>query len=203
MKKQALTLVITLLAIFLVACNSDSSKDPDNKDIKKQVHEYSVGSFDETVNASITSHELIVQEDGVTKETYDLPADAFFVSIAPFETKTHECAVHSLTGCQGELVEEVFDVQITDEKGKNKVILVDEKAGKVVRTITPSTGITKQQAADIVKKEDKVQKILHTSLGMEKENLFWEVTYLGEDDSLNYVYLNFKDGKWQKRIMHL
>ncbi|EGQ27543.1 DUF5590 domain-containing protein [Mammaliicoccus sciuri] len=91
----------------------------------------------------------------------------------------------------------------TDEKGKNKVILVDEKAGKVVRTITPSTGITKQQAADIVKKEDKVQKILHTSLGMEKENLFWEVTYLGEDDSLNYVYLNFKDGKWQKRIMHL
>ncbi len=124
MKKQALTLVIALLAIFLVACNSDSSKDPDNKDIKKQVHEYSVGSFDETVNASITSHELIVQEDGVTKETYDLPADEFFVSIAPFETKTHECAVHSLTGCQGELVEEVFDVQITDEKGKK---IVDEK----------------------------------------------------------------------------
>src|SRR5699024_9950343 len=153
MKKQALTLVIALLAIFLVACNSDSSKDPDNKDIKKQVHEYSVGSFDETVNASITSHELIVQEDGVTKETYDLPADAFFVSIAPFETKTHECAVHSLTGCQGELVEEVFDVQITDEKGKK---IVDEKMTSLENGYIDLWLPRDQEFAVKIQKDDKL-----------------------------------------------
>ncbi|WP_153732242.1 cell wall elongation regulator TseB-like domain-containing protein [Sporosarcina obsidiansis] len=97
----------------------------------------------------------------------------------------------------------IVSVYGTDEKGKSKVILVDEKAGKIIRTVTPTKGITKQEAADIVKKEDHVKKILHTSLGLEKETLFWEVTYLGEDESLNYVYLNFQDGEWRKRIMHL
>ncbi|GKV67171.1 MULTISPECIES: cell wall elongation regulator TseB-like domain-containing protein [Sporosarcina] len=90
-----------------------------------------------------------------------------------------------------------------DEEGKDKILLVDEQAGKVIRSVTPKKGITKQEAADIVKKEDKVKKILHSSLGQEKENLFWEVAYIGEDDSLNYVYLNFTDGEWRKRIMNL
>lgn len=72
--------------------------------------------------ASITSHELIVNDNG--EETrYDLPEDEFFVSIAPFVEYTHECAIHSLTGCQGELVEKEFDVLIQDEDGK---VVVDE-----------------------------------------------------------------------------
>lgn len=124
MKKRVLTVVIALLAVFLVACNSNTSKSTNNEEIKKQVHEYSVGSFDDSINASITSHEVVVQENGVTKETFDLPEDELFVSIAPFETYTHECAIHSLTGCQGELVEEEFDVLITDENGKK---VIDEK----------------------------------------------------------------------------
>ncbi|PIC62813.1 hypothetical protein CSV79_15090 [Sporosarcina sp. P13] len=91
----------------------------------------------------------------------------------------------------------------TDRKGKYKALLVDEKTNEIVRTVTPSKGITKQQATAIVKKEKLVKKILHTSLGMEKERLLWEVSYIGENDSLNYVYLNFTDGKWQKQIMNL
>ncbi|MBO1912162.1 CueP family metal-binding protein [Microvirga sp. 3-52] len=68
------------------------------------------------INASITSHELIVKDHG--KETkFDLPSDEFFVSIAPFVETTHPCAIHSLTGCQGELVEKDFDVFIQDEEG--------------------------------------------------------------------------------------
>lgn len=113
-------MAMTSLAFLLMACTSDSS----TKKIKEQVHEYSVGSFDDSINASITSHELIVQQAGVTKEKYALPEDEFFVSIAPFETVTHECAVHSLTGCQGELVEEELDVLITDKNGKK---IIDEK----------------------------------------------------------------------------
>lgn len=124
MKKSLLTVVIALFAVLLVACSNDDNSAPNNANIKEQVHEYSVGSFDDSINASITSHEVIVQEDGVTKETIKLPEDEFFVSIAPFETYTHECAIHSLTGCQGELVKEDFDILITDEKGKK---VIDEE----------------------------------------------------------------------------
>src|SRR5699024_4018621 len=55
--------------------------------------------------------------------TYDLPEDEFFVSIAPFVETTHPCTNHSLTGCQGELVEKEFDVYIQDEDGN---VVVDE-----------------------------------------------------------------------------
>ncbi len=89
--------------------------------IKEKVQQYSVGSF-ENVTASITSRELIVNDNG-SEEYFDLPKEEFFVSIAPFVNQTHPCAIHSLTGCQGELVEKEFEVYIQDEDGK---VIVDE-----------------------------------------------------------------------------
>ncbi|AOV06404.1 CueP family metal-binding protein [Sporosarcina ureilytica] len=122
MRKGLLTVFVLLLSFMLVACSNDSSGESVVKDIKEKVHEYSVGSFEDDVTASITSHELIVNEKG--KETaFDLPSDEFFVSIAPFVETTHPCAIHSLTGCQGELVEKEFDVLIQDEDGN---VVVDE-----------------------------------------------------------------------------
>lgn len=130
MKKAAAVLFGVLLTVFLAACGQDKAEAPENEpvnesetaDIKEKVHEYSTGNFGDNVTASITSHELIVTEDG--KETkYALPEDEFFVSIAPFVATTHECAIHSLTGCQGELVEKDFGVHIEDEDGN---VVVDE-----------------------------------------------------------------------------
>lgn len=110
-----------LLSLLLAACNNDELNEEGTQDIKEKVHEYSVGDFGD-VTASITSHELIVTDNG--KETsFDLPSEEFFVSIAPFVGVTHECAIHSLTGCQGELVEKDFDVYIQDEEGN---IMMDE-----------------------------------------------------------------------------
>lgn len=111
-----------LLILLLVACSNNSAPNETGaQDIKELVHDYSVGSF-ENVTASITSHELIVTDNG--KETsMDLPGEEFFVSIAPFVEVTHPCAIHSLTGCQGELVEEEFYVHIQDEEGN---VVVDE-----------------------------------------------------------------------------
>lgn len=53
-----------------------------------------------------------------------MPEDEFFVSIAPFLNETHECDIHSLTGCQGELVDTEFDVLIKDSDGE---LLIDEE----------------------------------------------------------------------------
>ncbi|MED4017897.1 CueP family metal-binding protein [Sutcliffiella sp. NC1] len=105
--------------LILGACSNNETK---TVDIKQLVNEYSVGSFEE-VSASITSHELIVTEEDEEVTTYELPKEEFFVSIAPYVEKTHPCAIHSLTGCQGELVEQEFDVYIEDENGN---VVVDE-----------------------------------------------------------------------------
>jgi len=115
MKKGLLVVSGLLLSLVLVACNNGEANEEGAQDIKEKVHEYSVGSF-EDVTASITSHELIVTDNG-KKTSFDLPEDKFFVSIAPFVETTHECAIHSLTGCQGELVEKDFGVYIVDEEG--------------------------------------------------------------------------------------
>lgn len=106
--------VMVGLVIMLTACQS-SFDEEGTKDIREKVHHYSVDSFDD-VTTSITSHELIVTDDR-TERKYDLPEEDFFVSIAPFINETHPCAIHSLTGCQGELVENEFNVYIEDDEG--------------------------------------------------------------------------------------
>lgn len=120
MKKALISISSILLFLILAACGDKSQEG--TKDIKELVHNYSVGSH-EDVSASINSHELIVTDHNQMKETYSLPEDEFFVSIAPFEESTHECAIHSLTGCQGELVEKEFNVYIEDEEGN---VMVDD-----------------------------------------------------------------------------
>lgn len=116
---------LSLFAVMLLAaCGSDDSakETEEPTDIKEIVNDYSVGTF-ENETASITSTELIVTDENDEEKVYPLPEDEFFVSIAPFVDETHPCEIHSLTGCQGEMIEEDFDVYIEDEDGK---IIVDE-----------------------------------------------------------------------------
>lgn len=122
MKKRITVPSILLFSFLLIACSNNSSSNVP-EDIKEKVHEYSVGSFEDLVTASITSHELIVNDNG-KEASFDLPIDEFFVSIAPFVDYTHPCAIHSLTGCQGELAEKEFDVHIQDEDGN---VIVNER----------------------------------------------------------------------------
>ena len=113
---------VTLLAtIVLASCgkesiNEDSSKENRTENIKELVSEYSTRNL-KAEAASITSKQLIVTESDGSESVYDLPKNDFFVSIAPFINETHPCKNHSLTGCQGELAEEDFDVYIEDMDG--------------------------------------------------------------------------------------
>ncbi|MFD2115069.1 CueP family metal-binding protein [Paenibacillus yanchengensis] len=115
-----------VMALLLAACggNGGSNKAEMTEDqVKELVNEYSVGDF-KNISASITSDELIITDEKQKKTVYTLPEAEFFVSIAPFENQTHPCGIHSLTGCQGEMVTEEFDVHIVDESGK---VIIDEK----------------------------------------------------------------------------
>lgn len=130
-------------ATLLVACNSETkeeskeeskieekapvtneTKEPQEAvvDIKKLVNDYSLRTITDK-SVSITSSQLIVTNDAEKETVYALPEDEFFVSIAPYINTTHPCGNHSLSGCQGEMVNEEFDVLIKDADGN---IVVDE-----------------------------------------------------------------------------
>src|SRR5699024_7676240 len=124
MKKGLLAVIGLLLILIVAACSEgeSTSNEKEPQDIKKMVQDYSVGDSDD-VSASITSEELIVTDSNDKETTYDLTEDEFFVSIAPFVETTHPCTHHSVTGCQGELVEKEFDVDIQDG---DRNVVVDE-----------------------------------------------------------------------------
>lgn len=74
------------------------------------------------IMASVRSDELLVT-DGQEEVGVELPDEEFYVSFAPYVDATHECYYHSLTTCQGELVEQDIDVTITTDDGE---VLVEE-----------------------------------------------------------------------------
>src|SRR5699024_4171920 len=113
--KKGLIAVSGLLLIFIAVGCSENKTSKETQNIKKMVQNVSVGNGNNVSSASITSTELIVTDSDNNETTYELPDDEFFVSIAPFTTTTHACTNHSLTSCQGELVEKECDVYIQDE----------------------------------------------------------------------------------------
>ncbi|GAA0314331.1 CueP family metal-binding protein [Oceanobacillus sp. FSL W7-1293] len=126
--KKKIILVLFGLLVLLTACSGEEDNQEGNAldetvDIKELVHHYSTEEIVDE-NASITSEQLIVTNDeGEEEAVYDLPEDEFFVSIAPFEQQTHPCEIHSLTGCQGEMVREDFEVYIENAAGD---VIIDE-----------------------------------------------------------------------------
>ncbi|TXL63609.1 hypothetical protein FHP05_10500 [Cerasibacillus terrae] len=125
--KLKMAIIALIASVLLIGCNGNTNeestaKDNDVKDIKELVHDYSVGNIEDE-SASITSTQLIVTDDKEKETVYELPEDEFFVSIAPFVNETHPCTNHSLTGCQGEMINQDFDIYIEDTEGN---IVLDE-----------------------------------------------------------------------------
>lgn len=125
--KLKMAIIALIASVLLIGCNGNTNeestaKDNDVKDIKELVHDYSVGNIEDE-SASITSTQLIVTDDKEKETVYELPEDEFFVSIAPFVNETHPCTNHSLTGCQGEMINQDFDIYIEDTEGN---IILDE-----------------------------------------------------------------------------
>ena len=75
-------------------------------------------------SASVRPDTLVITDASQRETTLPMPADEFYVSIAPYETQTHECYFHSLTGCVGEIHNGEVDVLITDTSSGQ--VLIDE-----------------------------------------------------------------------------
>lgn len=72
-----------------------------------------------SLNASVRSDKLFLS-DNTSRFSQDIDG-LFYLSFAPYITRTHECYYHNLISCQGELVKQKFSVKITDDAGNTLV----------------------------------------------------------------------------------
>lgn len=72
--------------------------------------------------ASIRVDEIVLSDDS-RETTLPMPADELYVSMAPYVDSTHDCFFHSLTTCQGELVDDEVQILVRDDSGE---VLVEQ-----------------------------------------------------------------------------
>lgn len=93
MKLKLITSLL-LASSLLAACSGNSQdegapvKENKSTDVKEMVSDFSARKLT-AENASITSQQLIVTDKSGKETIYELPKDEFFVSIAPYNNKTH------------------------------------------------------------------------------------------------------------------
>ncbi|RNF40479.1 DUF5590 domain-containing protein [Planococcus salinus] len=90
----------------------------------------------------------------------------------------------------------------TDKEGRQKAVFVPVEEGDVAFADLENA-TSAQEARDIALADMDVKKVLHTKLGMESEGAVWEVAFVNNEDTLNYVYILAHDGTWWKRILNL
>ncbi|MEV8146389.1 CueP family metal-binding protein [Specibacter sp. NPDC078709] len=84
------------------------------KDIITELDMLPVAERSTELMASIRPGELVLKDAAHREATLPMPADEFYVSVAPYVSQTHTCHFHSLTTCLGELQNKDVDVTVKD-----------------------------------------------------------------------------------------
>ncbi|GAA2245898.1 hypothetical protein GCM10010401_19190 [Rarobacter faecitabidus] len=66
------------------------------------------------LSVSIRPSQIVVS-DSAGEATVPMPADEFYVSLAPYVNQNHDCYFHNLATCKGELANEAVRVVVTDQ----------------------------------------------------------------------------------------
>lgn len=75
------------------------------------------------LRASVRPEALVLSDTAGRETSLSMPADAYYLSVAPYRQQTHDCYFHSLTTCRGELRGEDVTVRIVDATG---AVLIDQ-----------------------------------------------------------------------------
>ncbi|MGK0716866.1 CueP family metal-binding protein [Leucobacter sp. W1153] len=86
----------------------------DAKQIIEQLDSMPLADRPTDLIASVRPDELILTDEQQQETSVEAPADEFYVSVAPYQTQTHDCYYHSLTTCVGELQNTEVDVKVTN-----------------------------------------------------------------------------------------
>lgn len=90
-----------------------------------------------------------------------------------------------------------------DKNQSTAVVLNQDQPKAKKEVIELSKGVTEKEAIKIATGGQKVKKVLHVHLGIEKPGPVWEVAFENNRDELNYVYVVFETGQWWKKITNL
>lgn len=91
-----------------------------------------------------------------------------------------------------------------DAEGNELAVFIPEsESDQEISELLLEDGISQQDTLELVQEEMDVKEILHIRLGLEEVGPVWEVSFIGSNDKLNYVYILFENGKWWKRILNL
>lgn len=128
--KSARLLLSGIVLLLAAGCSSAAAPEPllseyglEDADARQVIDRLDQTNEDRGsgLNASVTYDAVTVQDSG-RESVLPMPGDEFYLSAAPWNTTTHDCFNHSLTGCQGELVDAPLQVRITDD---DSAVLVD------------------------------------------------------------------------------
>ena len=86
------------------------------KDIITELDALPVAERSTQLMASIRPGELVLVDAAKREAAVSMPADEFYVSVAPYVDQTHECHFHSLTTCLGELANKDMDITVTNDQ---------------------------------------------------------------------------------------
>lgn len=129
---RLLTLIgVVVVALLATACGSAGSSAQDPSAADKILAPYDLDGLDaralvekldalpvaerpDDLTAGVRPETLMLTNDAGAEASLPMPKDEFYVSLAPYVEKTHECYYHSLTTCLGELSATDVDVVVTD-----------------------------------------------------------------------------------------
>lgn len=75
--------------------------------------------------AAVLADRLVLTA-GPDEVSRELPADRFYLSVAPYASRTHDCFNHSLTTCTGELADTPVEIRVVDRE-TGEVLMEEER----------------------------------------------------------------------------
>lgn len=132
----AILAALAISALVLTGCSQGFSDHSTTNSSETILEQYGLAGLDarqiinsldtvvteqrpDTLLASVQPNELIISHfGGQSSTTLPMPEDEFYLSVAPYESQTHDCFFHSLTSCLGELRNQNVYVTVTDTAGR-------------------------------------------------------------------------------------
>ena len=121
-------LFLTLLALSSLGCREETSRieQLDGLSAREALNLANAWRQEHPeVSSYVTSEKIVFEFPGDTTRSIELPPEEMVVSVAPYETETHTCSIHSISSCQGELTQTTFRVTAVDSSGR--VVFEDNK----------------------------------------------------------------------------
>ncbi len=138
MRKLSVITFVLVILLTLITCSANSSKTTLETTKEPSVSPTMLNGLNAEealilankwkisnpeVSSFITPDNLVFEFPDKKKVEIPLPADSMMIAIAPYVDKTHRCATHYISGCQGELVDVPVKVLAVKNDG---TVLIDQ-----------------------------------------------------------------------------